>query len=225
MKVILFGSSGMVGQAVLRECLIDPRVEKVLSIVRSTSGHRHIKLQECMHSNFLDFRSLQDAWPGYDACFYCLGVSSAGMNERDYRCITYDFTLAAAQLLAQLNSEMTFIYVSGAGTDSSERGRSMWARVKGATENALLALPFKAVMFRPAAIIPLHGIRSKTRSYRMLYAATRPLWGVLRAAFPNSVSTSEQVGRAMLAVAREGAPQRILEARDINRVGNPLSGR
>jgi len=219
MKVILFGSSGMVGQAVLRECLIDPQIKKVLSIVRRASGLNHAKLEERVHANFLDFSALQQAWRGYDACFFCLGVSSAGMNEHDYRRITFDFTLAAARLLAQLNPEMTFVYVSGAGTDSSERGRSMWARVKGATENALLALPFKAVMFRPGVIIPLHGIRSKTRSYRMLYTATRPLWGVLRVALPNAVSTSEQVGRAMIAVARDGAPQPIMEVRDINRLG------
>ena len=219
MKIILFGSTGMVGQAVLRECLIDPRIEKVLSIVRSSGGLHHVKLQECIHADFLDFSSLQQMWRGYDACFYCLGVSSVGMNEPDYRRITYDFTLAAARLLAQLNPKMTFIYVSGAGTDSGERGHSMWARVKGATENALLGLPFKAVMFRPGPIIPLNGIRSRTRSYRLLYAATRPLWGVLRAAFPNSVSTSEEVGRAMIAVAHGGAPQRIMETRDINRVG------
>jgi uncharacterized protein YbjT (DUF2867 family) len=222
MRIILFGSSGMVGQAVLRECLIDPRIEKVLSMVRSTSGLHHAKLDECVHSDFLDFSSLQPIWRGYDACFYCLGVSSAGMNERDYRRVTFDFTLAAGRLLAQLNPTMTFVYVSGAGTDSSERGRSMWARVKGATENALLALPFKAVMFRPGVIIPLHGIRSKTRSYRMFYAATRPLWGLLRAVWPNAVSTSEQVGRAMIAVARDGAPQPIMEARDINRVGKSV---
>src|SRR3954454_4081788 len=222
MKVILFGSSGMVGQAVLRECLIDPRVEKVLSIVRSTSGLHHANLEECVHSNFLDFSSLQQTWRGYDACFYCLGVSSAGLNESDYRRITYDFTLAAARLLAQVNPQMTFVYVSGAGTDSTERGRSMWARVKGATENALLALPFKAVMFRPGVIIPLHGIRSKTRSYRMFYAATRPLWGLLRAVWPNAVSTSEQVGRAMIAAARDGTSQPIMEARDINRVGKSV---
>jgi uncharacterized protein YbjT (DUF2867 family) len=219
MKTILFGSSGMVGQAVLRECLLDPRIEKVLSIVRSSSGLHHAKLEECVHSNFLDFSSLQQTWRGYDACFYCLGISSAGMNESEYRRITFDFTLAAARPLAQLNPEMTFVYVSGAGTDSSERGRSMWARIKGATENALLALPFKAVMFRPGVIIPLHGIRSKTRSYRLFYKATRPLWGVLRAALPNAVSTSEQVGRAMIAVARDRAPQRIMEVRDINRLG------
>jgi len=219
MKVILFGSSGMVGQAVLRECLIDPQIEKVLSIVRRASGLNHVKLEERVHANFLDFSALQQTWRGYDACFFCLGVSSAGMNEHDYRRVTFDFTLAAARLLAQLNPEMTFVYVSGAGTDSSERGRSMWARVKGATENALLALPFKAVMFRPGVIIPLHGIRSRTRSYRMLYTATRPLWGVLRVALPNAVSTSEQVGRAMIAVARDGAPQPIMEVRDINRLG------
>jgi uncharacterized protein YbjT (DUF2867 family) len=216
MKVILFGASGMIGQAVLRECLIDPRVGKVLSIARSAGGKRHAKLQERLHSDFLDFGALEQEWRGYDACFYCLGVSSAGMSEAAYRRITYDFTLAAARPLSRLDPTMTFVYVSGAGTDSSGRGRSMWARVKGATENALLALPFKAVMFRPGGIVPLHGVRSKTSGYRLLYTLTRPFWGLLRAAFPQAVSTSVEVARAMIRVAREGAPKPVMEVRDIN---------
>jgi uncharacterized protein YbjT (DUF2867 family) len=218
MKVILFGASGMVGQAVLRECLLDPGVEVVLSVVRSSSGIKHDKLRERVHSDFLDFSALEKDWHGFDACFYCLGVSSAGMSEAAYRRVSVEFTLAAAKPLAKLNPNMTFIYVSGAGTDSSEHGRTMWARVKGETENALLALPFKAVMFRPAAIIPMHGIQSKTRSYRLIYTLTRPFWGLMRAMLPGSVSTSEQVARAMLAVARHGAPKPIMEVRDINAI-------
>jgi uncharacterized protein YbjT (DUF2867 family) len=218
MKVILFGSSGMVGQAVLRECLLDPGVEVVLSVVRSSSGIKHDKLRERVHSDFLDFSALEQDWHGFDACFYCLGVSSAGMSETDYRRVSVEFTLAAAKPLAKLNPNMTFIYVSGAGTDSSARGRTMWARVKGEAENALLALPFKAVMFRPAAIIPMHGVQSKTRSYRLTYTLTRPFWGLMRAMLPGSVSTSEQVARAMLAVARHGAPKPIMEVRDINAI-------
>ncbi len=205
----------MVGQAALRECLLDPTVESVLSIARSASGFVHPKFREHLHADFLDFSALDELWRGYDACFFCLGVSSAGMSEAAYRRISYDFTLAAARSLAKLNPVMTFVYVSGAGTDSSEHGRSMWARVKGATENALLALPFRAVMFRPGAIVPMYGVRSRTRSYRLLYALTRPLWGAMLAAFPRSVSTSEQVARAMLRVAREGAPKAVMEAADI----------
>jgi uncharacterized protein YbjT (DUF2867 family) len=160
MRVILFGTTGMVGQGVLRECLLDPRVEKVLSIGRSKSGERHPKLEE---ADISDFDSLDLS--AYDACFFCLGVSSAGMSEEDYRRVTYDLTLDVAKKIA--TPRMTFIYVSGAGTDSTERGRTMWARVKGATENALLKLPFKAAyMFRPGVIQPLHGISSRTTSYR-----------------------------------------------------------
>lgn len=219
MKIILFGASGMVGQAVLRECLLNPQIEQVLSVVRRSEGVQHAKLRECVHANFLDFSTLAEQWQGYDACFFCLGVSSAGMSESDYRHITYDFTLAAARPLAKLNPQMTFVYVSGAGTDSSERGKTMWARVKGATENALLALPFKAVMFRPSIIVPVHGVRSKTRSYRIFYTLTRPLWGLMRAIFPNGVSTSEQVAKAMICVARDGAPKAIMEVQDINASG------
>lgn len=217
MKVILFGATGMVGQGVLRECLLDPQVERVLSIGRSATGQVHAKLRELIRKDLLDLSAIEADLSGFDACFFCLGVSSAGMKEQDYRRVTFDITLAVAQTLARLNPTMAFVYVSGAGTDSSERGRSMWARVKGQTENALLRLPFKAaVMFRPGGIVPLHGITSKTRLYRMLYAVTRPLWPVLHSAFPQFVTTTEQVGRAMIRVAAHGAPKPILETRDIN---------
>jgi uncharacterized protein YbjT (DUF2867 family) len=216
MKVILFGASGMVGQGVLRECLLDADVDGVLSIGRSPIGIGNAKLRERVHADLADPAVVETELRSFDACFFCLGVSSAGMSEADYRRVTHDLTLAIARPLSQLNPAMVFIYVSGAGTDSSEQGRSMWARVKGQTENALLALPFQAVMFRPGMIVPLHGITSKTRLYRVMYSAMRPLLPLLRALFPKSISTTEQVGRAMLAVVRRGAPKRVMEASDIN---------
>ncbi|MGA3327999.1 MAG: NAD(P)H-binding protein [Terriglobia bacterium] len=217
MKVILFGASGMVGQGVLRECLLDPEVVTVLSIVRSSTGQQHSKLREIIHKDFFDFSSLESELSGFDACFFCLGVTSAGMSEENYRRITYEITLAAAQTLAKLNPNMTFIYVSGAGTDSSERGRSMWARVKGQTENALLRLPFKAAyIFRPAVIVPLHGIKSRTRLYRVSYTVLGPLLPLMKALMPKYVTTTEKLGRAMLIVAKRGAPKPVLENSDIN---------
>jgi len=153
---------------------------------------------------------------GYDACFFCLGVSSAGMAEADYRRLTYDLTMAAAETLAKLNPDMTFIYVSGMGTDSTEQGRSMWARVKGATENALLRLPFAAAyMFRPGVIQPMHGEKSKTRLYRVMYVLTGFVIPLLRV-FPKYVTTTERIGRAMIEVAKHGAPKKLLETQDIN---------
>ena len=163
MKVILFGASGMVGQGVLRECLLDPDIATVLAIGRSPLGQQHEKLREIVRRDLFNYAPIEEQLRGYDACFFCLGVSSVGMTEADYRHLTYDLTIAAAQTLAKLNPNMTFIYISGASTDSTETGRTMWARVKGQTENALLRLPFKAAyMFRPGFIQPLHGIKSKT---------------------------------------------------------------
>jgi uncharacterized protein YbjT (DUF2867 family) len=217
MNVILFGTTGMVGQGVLRECLLDPGVERALSVTRNSIGKQHPKLRECLQADLFDLSPIEKQLHGYDACFFCLGVSSVGMTEEAYRHMTYDLTLSVAQTLVRLNPGMTFVYVSGAGTDSSERGRSMWARVKGATENALLQMPFKAAyMFRPGAIVPLHGITSKTRIYRIAYALMRPFWRPLRATFPQAITTTEQVGRAMLRAAHAGAPKAILESTDIN---------
>jgi uncharacterized protein YbjT (DUF2867 family) len=208
----------MIGQGALRECLLDDEVKLVLAIGRSATARQHGKLRELVRQDLLDFSPVERELSGFDACFFCLGVSSAGMTELQYHHVTYDMTIAAAQTLARLNPGMTFIYVSGAGTDSTERGRSMWARVKGKTENALLAMPFRAAyMFRPAFIQPLHGARSRTASYRVFYGLMRPLLPGLRAAFPKYVTTTEQLGRAMIAVARHGAPKRILESEDINR--------
>jgi uncharacterized protein YbjT (DUF2867 family) len=218
MRVILFGGSGMVGQGVLRECLLDPEVDSVLAIGRSPSGFKHEKLRELLRSDLFNLSGMEPELVGHDACFFCLGVSSFGMTEKQYRHITFDITLAVAQTLARLNPEMTFIYVSGAGTDSTESGRTMWARVKGRTENALLQLPFHGYMFRPAAIVPLHGIKSRTKSYRLLYALMAPVLPWLYVRFPKYVTTTEQLGRAMIKVAREGTPKRVLESIDINQL-------
>jgi uncharacterized protein YbjT (DUF2867 family) len=217
MKVILFGASGMIGQGVLRECLRDPGVSLIRIVGRSASGVDHPKVRETVHPDLLHYSSIAPDLAGFDACFFCLGVSSAGMREADYERITYGITLAAGETLARLNPGMTFVYVSGAGTDSSERGSTMWARVKGRTENALLALPFKAAyMFRPGIIQPLDGIRAKTPSYRIAYAVLKPVLPLLRWMFPAQVLTTEKIGQAMLIVAREGAPKKVLESRDID---------
>jgi uncharacterized protein YbjT (DUF2867 family) len=218
MRVILFGGSGMVGQGVLRECLLDAEVESVLAIGRSPTGLKHEKLRDLLRSDLLDLSGIEPELTRYDACFFCLGISSFGMTEEQYRRITFDVTLAVAQILAKLNPETTFIYVSGSGTDSTESSRTMWARVKGRTENALLQLPFHGYMFRPAVIVPLHGIKSKTKSYRLLYSFMSPVLQWLYTHFPKYVTTTEQLGRAMIKVAREGAPKRVLESIDINQL-------
>jgi len=215
-KVIIFGATGMVGQGVLRECLLDPAVEEVLVIGRTPTGQEHRKLRELNPADMYDLGPIESELDGWDACFFCLGVSSVGMKEADYRRVTYDLTLSVARTLHAHNPDMTFVYVSGAGTDSSESGRSMWARVKGATENALLAMPWPAYMFRPAFIQPMHGVRSKTWWYAALYAVVKPLYPVIRRLGPGIATSNEQLGRAMLAVARTGAPKRVLESRDIN---------
>jgi uncharacterized protein YbjT (DUF2867 family) len=220
MRVLLFGATGMVGQGVLRECLRDDGVEQVLAVGRSATGQRHPKLRELIVPDLYDLSAVEAELTGFDACFFCLGVSSAGMSEAEYTRVTHDLTLAVARTLARLNPGMTFVYVSGAGTDSTERGRSMWARVKGRTENALLALPFRAAyMFRPGFIQPLHGIRSKTALYRLVYAVSAPLAPLLRRLAPSAVTTTECVGRAMLAVARRGFPRPHVESRDIEALG------
>jgi uncharacterized protein YbjT (DUF2867 family) len=215
MNVLIFGASGMVGQGVLRECLLDPDVQQVRCIGRSTAGLQHTKVREIAHADMWNYSGIESELTGLHACFFCLGVSAAGRSEAEYARITHDITLAAAQILARLNPGMTFIYVSGAGTDSSEHGRVMWARVKGRTENDLLKLPFKAYMLRPGAIQPLHGIKSKTTAYRILYSLTKPLLPLLRVAFPDQITTTEQMGRAMLVLAKRGGDKRILESRDI----------
>jgi uncharacterized protein YbjT (DUF2867 family) len=222
LKAILFGATGMVGQGVLRECLRNPSVEQVLAIVRSRSGQQYPKLIELVQKDLFTYSDIESQLTGYDTCFFCLGVTSSGMTEQDYSRITYDLTISAAETLVRLNPLMTFLFISGAGTDSTERGRATWARVKGKTENALLRLPFKAAyMFRPGIIQPLHGIKSKTASYRILYAFMSPLLPILRRLLPQFITTTEILGRAMIRVAQNGYPKAILESRDINQSGLP----
>jgi uncharacterized protein YbjT (DUF2867 family) len=219
MKVILFGATGMVGQGCLRECLIDPEVETVLAVGRSPTGVQSAKLREIVHDNFLDFSAVESQLAGFDACFFCLGVSSVGVSEERYRRLTYDITLAAATMLSKLNPGMVFVYVTGQGTDSTEQGRLMWARVKGKTENDLLKLPFKAAyMFRPAGIQPLHGVRSRTAWVQAIYVVASPLLTWLDRVAPKYMTTTEQVGRAMIKVARDGYPKPVLESEDINAI-------
>lgn len=217
MRAILFGATGMIGQGVLRECLADPEVREILSVVRRPSGVADPKLRELVHADFFDYAPIEDRLTGYDACFFCLGVSSAGMKESEYRRMTYDLTMAAAEALARLNPSMTFCYVSGAGTDATEKGRSMWARVKGKTENDLAKLPFAATyMMRPGYVQPGPGVRSKTALYRTFYTLLGPLYPLWRALLPGVVTTTANVGRAMIRVAQGGYERPVLEVRDIN---------
>ncbi len=223
MNVLLFGATGMVGDGVLHECLADPRVSSVLVITRSALSLAHPKLRELRRKDFFDYRDLSSELANVDACFFCLGVSSVGMKEEDYYHQTYDLTLSAAHALATARPNAVFCYVSGEGTDSSERGRSMWARVKGKTENALLALPLKAYMFRPGFIRPRPGVRSKTRWYRLMYSILTPLYPLLYRLAPGHVTTSENIARAMIRVALTGYPKRALENTDINQAGAAAS--
>jgi uncharacterized protein YbjT (DUF2867 family) len=220
MKVLIFGATGMVGQGVLRECLRAQDVERVVTVGRTPTGAQDPKLREIVHSDLSNLGAIESELHGFDACFFLLGVSAAGMSETEYTRISYGFTLAAAEMLSSLNPGMTFTYVSGVGTDSTEKGRIMWARVKGRTENALLRLPLKAFIFRPGIIQPLDGIQSKTRAYRVLYTLAKPLLPLLRRMLPNQVLTTREIGQAMLAVARSGSGKRILETVDIRALLN-----
>lgn len=215
MRVVLFGASGMVGQGVLRECLLDKDVEFVLSVGRTPISQKDPKLREIIQPDLTDLSGIESELSGFDACFFPLGVSSAGMSEERYTALTYDLTISVAKALERLNPDMTFVYVSGVNTDSTERGSTMWARVKGRTENALLGLFKNPYMFRPGIIQPLHGIKSRTTSYRIFYALFSPVIPLLRKFYPGYVTTTEQVGRAMINVARRGYPKRILEPSDI----------
>jgi len=211
----------MIGQGVLREAFLDPETTKVVTVGRRSTGQTHPKLAELVSSDLTALSPLEPQLVGFDACLFSLGVTSLGMAEEKYTRVTYDLTMAVARTLLRTSPGLTFIYVSGAGTDSTEHGRMMWARVKGRTENALLSLPFKAAyMFRPSAIIPLHGIRSSTWWYNALYVGLRPLYPIVSRIAPNSMTTTERLGRAMLAVARSGYSTRILETADINRVAS-----
>ncbi len=220
MKVVIFGATGMVGKGVLLECLDDARVEQVLLVSRHPTDVSHPKIREIVHGDFMEFGNIQTTFADLDACFYCLGVTVVGLNESQYYHLTYDLTLAAATALASVTAgRLTLCYVSGEGTDSTERGRTMWARVKGKTENALLRLPFKvAVMFRPGYIQPLRGLRSKTRWYQALYDVIGPLYPILRRLFPRYVTTTVNVGRAMIHVAATESSKQILSSADINQL-------
>jgi uncharacterized protein YbjT (DUF2867 family) len=222
MRVLVFGASGMVGQGVLRECLQDDEISDVLAVGRSALGAesaRGRKLREMVAGDLFDLSGMESELTGFDACFFCLGVSSGGMKEAEYRRLTYELTLSVARTLVRLNPEMVFEYVSGASTDSSEKGKTMWARVKGQTENALLRLGFKgAYMFRPGAIQPMDGIKSKTKSYRVLYAIAGPILPLLKRLFPKYVTSTRELGRAMITVVREGYPNPIIEAEEIGRI-------
>jgi uncharacterized protein YbjT (DUF2867 family) len=218
-RVAIFGASGMVGGGVLLECLDDSRVDSVLVIGRTPTGIRHPKLEEILHANFFDYASIRPRFAGLDACFFCLGVTSAGKSEAEYTRLTYDLTLAAARAIVEASPGAVFVYVSGVGTDSTERGRVMWARVKGRTENALLALPFRgAYMMRPGFIQPLRGTRSKTPLYQAFYVVLAPLFPLARKLFPRHVVTTVEVGRAMIRLAVEGDFRKILEPADIRRL-------
>lgn len=216
MKVILFGATGMVGAGVLIECLEDPRVQSILVIGRQSVGTTNPKLRELIRTDFFDYSDLRRDLAGHDACFFCLGVSVAGLSEPAYRRLTYELTVAAAEAVLAVNPGITFCYVSGEGTDSTERGRTMWARIKGKTENHLLRLPFKGFMFRAGYIQPMKGVRSKTRLYQTLYDVFGPLYPVLRRIAARHVTTTESVGRAMIEVAAGGYSRRVLENPDIN---------
>ena len=225
MNVVLFGATGMVGAGALLECLADPRVESILVVVRTATGRTHPKIREVLHPDFFDYTKLQTAFASCDACFFCLGVSAIGMSEAAYSHLTYDLTVAAATTMVAANPKMTFCYISGVGTDSTEHGRTMWARVKGKTENALLALPFKAAfMFRPGYIQPVEGVRSKTGWYQVVYNVLAPTYPLLRRLFPGSVTTTATLGRALIRVAASGYPKSILHARDINLLADSGKG-
>ena len=216
MNVLLFGATGMVGQGVLRECLLDPNVQLVVTIGRTATNAQNSKLRQIVHPDLWNYATIESDLRNFDACFFCLGVGSAGMAEKDYERVTYGITIAAAETLSRLNPKMVFIYVSGTGTDSSEKGRMMWARVKGKTENALLRLPFAAAyMFRPGFIEPAHGEISRNKLYRILFVFTKPLLPFLRRVFPNQILTTEQIARAMLNLVTHPYPKHVLEIKDI----------
>jgi uncharacterized protein YbjT (DUF2867 family) len=224
MRIVIFGGSGMVGQGALRECLRDPEVEQVVSVVRAPTGTMHQKLREIVHRDFLDFTPIENELTGLNACLYCLGATSTGTAEPDYTRITYEFTVSAATTLLKLNPGISFVFVSGAGADSTERGSTMWARVKGRAENALLAMPFRAVyVFRPAMIQPLDGIQSKTSSYRVIYSLTAPFLSAARYLWPNYVSTTRELGKSLLAAAKHGTEKRVIEAGKIRTFLESLS--
>lgn len=215
-RAIILGATGMVGEGVLHVALHNANVESVLVIGRRSCGVQHPKLQELIHSDFFNLSSIESHLTGYNACYFCLGVSSIGMKEDDYKRITYDLTMHAAQTLSRLNPAMTFCYVSGEGTDSSEQGRLMWARVKGKTENDLMKLPFKAVYnFRPGVIKPIKGMKNTLSFAKPLFF----LYPILKTLFPSHACTLEELGRAMITVTLNGYSKHIIENNDISLLG------
>jgi hypothetical protein len=211
-RAIITGTTGMVGEGVLQECLLSPEVESVLVINRRPCNRTHPKLKEIIHQNFFDFSAIKDELIGFNACFFCLGVSSVGMKEDKYHSLTYDLTMALANILVKQNPDMVFCYVSGTGTDSTEKGRIMWARVKGKTENHLMQLPFrKAYMFRPGYIQPTKGLKNVYKIYKVI-APLYPLWKLI---FPKFVCTLADIGKAMINAVSKGYEKQILEAEDI----------
>jgi uncharacterized protein YbjT (DUF2867 family) len=225
MRVVVTGGTGMVGRGVLLECLAHPDVDAVLSLGRSPLGMTHPKLREVIRRDLFDLVEVERELAGFDACFFCLGASSVGMKEADYARVTHDLTLTVASTLRRLNPGLVFVYVSGAGTDSTEKGASMWARVKGKTENDLLGMGFKAAfMFRPGYIHPMKGVSSRTALYRAFIPLVRPLFPVLKALFPAQVTTTENVGLAMIHAVQRGYPKPTLDPRDINALAEPSPG-
>ncbi len=217
MRVVIYGASGMVGSGALRACLQDKSVTEVLAVGRRRVQNSAPKLRQLVLPDLANYAAVGDQLKGYDACFYCLGVSSAGLSEDEYQKVTYEFTLAAAKALLAQSPKMSFVFVSGAGADSTEAGRVMWARIKGKAENALLKMPFRSVhVLRPGIIQPLHGAISRTASYRLLYAVMAPLMPLLRTVMPRRITTTEVVGQAMLKLAKQGSEQKLLTNADIN---------
>jgi len=211
LSVIITGATGMVGEGVLLECLADPRVGRVLVINRKPGGVSHPKLVEVIHADFLDLSAIQSRLAGFDACFFCLGVSSLGMSEADYRRTTCDLTVNVGRTLARLNPDMAFCYVTGAGTDSTEHGKSMWARVKGATENELLRLFRRGVMFRPGFMRATPGQKNLKGWYKVIAW----IYPIGRRLAPGSFCTLREVAQAMINAAASGSSKRVLEVRDI----------
>ncbi len=226
MKVILFGATGMIGQSVLRECLLDAGVTQVLTVGRTATGATDPKVREVAHKDLYNLAPLAGDLTGYDACFFCVGVTSAGLDEAAYSKVTYDLAIEAARAVLAANPKIAFVFVSGEGADATEKGSTMWARVKGRAENAILAMPFtRAHVVRPGFVRPLHGITSRTALYRVLYVFLLPLVPVIKLLAPRFVITSEGLGRAMLQIARVGADKPVLRMTDLTAIADGLAAR
>ena len=221
MKVILYGVTGMVGQLALQACLKDVQVERVTAVVRKPTQNHHSKYEEIVRTDISDLAGLEDRLTGYDVCLYLIGVSGSGMSEQEYRRITYDMTIRVAEQLIVWNPAMKMIYISGMGADSTETSKEMWARVEGKTENKLLSMPFGAAyMLRPAAILPVHGVRSQTKQYRLIYTLVKPINPLLKRL--NAVITSEQLGQVMVHLAKTGSTKEVLEKEQLKKIALTL---